>query len=69
MTNPFKDWIKEKIPEARIDGNVICIESDDCIYTCSCCGGNFKSRLDPEEDADVLERELICDVCFNNQAD
>jgi hypothetical protein len=63
--SPFKSWLQEKFPGARIEGNVMSFESNEFIYDCVTCGGRFKSILTDEDLAgDFDPNNFECDVCY-----
>jgi hypothetical protein len=74
MSTPFLDWMKQAIPEAEIEGNVVRIPSSRFTYECTSCGGVFLSDWSDEDAAAEFKAKTgadpvpaagyVCDVCY-----
>ncbi len=72
MAENFLKWVREAMPDARIQGNVVTISApswteDAFTYWCDQCGGLFKSDITWNEamaDGSAFSDRLLCDVCF-----
>ena len=75
MTSAFKDWIEQTIPNASVEGSVVCIEakpSDPFVYECCICGDIFKSTAtyaEVEMEECTADSEFVCDDCFRNRGE